>query len=86
MSKNKNKFKKGPAKGMNKFQMSGLIKEIFEKEDIKMSYHAYKQPRYRQKGKIFLEHLSVLDLLFSELENSKKFIWDRYMRYCRFWK
>ena len=49
-------------------------KEIFGKEDIKLSYHDYKQPRYQQKGKIFLEHLSVLDLLFSELENSKNFI------------
>lgn len=47
---------------------------IFEKENIKMSYHNYKHPRYGQSGKIFLEHLSVLDLLFSELENSKNFI------------
>ena len=49
-------------------------KDIFEKENIRMSYHNYKQPRYQQKGKTFLENLSVLDLLFSELENSKKFI------------
>ncbi len=49
-------------------------RDIFEKENIRMSYHNYKQPRYQQKGKTFLENLSVLDLLFSELENSKKFI------------
>lgn len=49
-------------------------KAIFEKENIKVSYHRHKHPRYRQKGNIFLENLSVLDLLFSELENSKKFI------------
>lgn len=49
-------------------------KEIFEIENIKTSYHKFEHPKYRQKGKIFLEQLSVLDLLFSEIENSKKFI------------
>lgn len=49
-------------------------KEIFEQENIKISYHEFRHPKYKQKGTIFLEHLSVLDLLFSELENSKKFI------------
>lgn len=48
--------------------------EIFEKEGIKMSYHKFKHPHYKQKGKIFLEYLSVLDLLFSEVKESKKFI------------
>ncbi len=49
-------------------------KEIFVKEHIKVTYHNYTHPRYRQSGDVFLEHLSVLDLLFSELENSKHFI------------
>ena len=49
-------------------------KEIFERENIKITYHRYKHPKYTQKGDIFLEKLSILDLLFSEHENSKKFI------------
>ena len=49
-------------------------KEIFDKENIKISYHRFKQPKYNQKGDEFLENLSILDLLFSEYENSKNFI------------
>jgi len=49
-------------------------KEIFEKENIKMSYHSYEHPKYKQKGEIFIEKLSILDLLFSEFDNSKNFI------------
>ena len=49
-------------------------KEIFERENIKIAYHRYKHPKYKQEGEIFLEKLSILDLLFSEHENSKQFI------------
>ncbi len=49
-------------------------KEIFENENIKISYHKYKHPQYKQKGEKFLENLSILDLIFSEKENSKEFI------------
>lgn len=49
-------------------------RKIFENENIKISYHNYKPQKYNQKGEIFLENLSVLDLLFSEVENSKNFI------------
>lgn len=49
-------------------------KGIFEKENIKLSYHNYEHPKYNQKGTIFLEYLSVLDLLFSEMKSSKQFI------------
>ena len=49
-------------------------KEIFEKENIKISYHKYKHPKYNQNGDKFLENLSILDLLFSEYENAKKFV------------
>lgn len=48
--------------------------EIFDKENIKISYHEFKHPLYGQRGNIFLDHLSVLDLLFTEFENSKNFI------------
>lgn len=48
--------------------------DIFKKENIRISYHNYKHPIYRQRGKIFIEQLSVLDLLFNELDNSKQFI------------
>jgi hypothetical protein len=48
--------------------------DIFKKENIKISYHEFKHPLYGQRGNIFLDHLSVLDLLFTEFENSKNFI------------
>lgn len=47
---------------------------IFEKENINISYHEYKHHTYRQRGKTFIENLSVLDLLFNEMDNSKQFI------------
>ncbi|MEQ8216666.1 MAG: WbqC family protein [Arenibacter sp.] len=49
-------------------------KEIFENENIKISYHNFNPTRYNQKGGIFIQNLSILDLLFSEFENSKNFI------------
>ncbi|MFX0556517.1 WbqC family protein [Maribacter sp. CXY002] len=49
-------------------------REIFIQENIRVSYQMYTHPIYNQRGNAFLDHLSVLDLLFSELENSKKFI------------
>ncbi len=49
-------------------------REIFERENIKLGYHDYKHPRYNQKGNTFLENLAVLDLLFSEYKNAKKFV------------
>jgi len=47
---------------------------IFEKENITITYHNYKHPNYRQRGKTFVENLSVLDLLFNEIDNAKQFI------------
>jgi len=49
-------------------------KQLFDNENIKITYHQYKHPVYKQKGKKFLEKLSILDLLFNEKKNSKKFI------------
>tara|TARA_R110002096_G_scaffold279112_1_gene473297 strand:+ start:2158 stop:2838 length:681 start_codon:yes stop_codon:yes gene_type:complete len=49
-------------------------KDIFDNEDIEILYHNYKHLEYNQHGELFLKNLSVLDLLFSENENSKKFI------------
>ena len=49
-------------------------KKIFENENIKIIYHDYKQPIYKQHGKVFLDHLSILDLIFNNFENSKDFI------------
>ena len=45
-------------------------KSIFEKEKIKISYHDYKHPIYNQRGKTFIEKLSILDLLFNEKNES----------------
>ncbi|MFZ1077871.1 MAG: WbqC family protein [Nitrosotalea sp.] len=49
-------------------------KNMFEIENIKISYHEYVHPIYRQKGNTFIEKMSILDLLFNEKENSMKFI------------
>tara|TARA_B100000029_G_scaffold266572_1_gene262481 strand:- start:2264 stop:2947 length:684 start_codon:yes stop_codon:yes gene_type:complete len=49
-------------------------KDLFLKENIEIKYHEYLQPKYKQNGKKFLEKLSILDLLFNEISNSKKFI------------
>jgi len=49
-------------------------KSIFEKENIKISYHEFKHPMYKQKGHRFIEKLSILDLLFNEKYNAKVFI------------
>lgn len=45
-------------------------KEIFEKEKIKITYNNFKHPIYKQRGKLFIEKLSVLDMLFNEKINS----------------
>lgn len=49
-------------------------KAIFNQEHIEILYHHYEHPKYNQPGNLFFENLSVLDLLFSENENSKNFI------------
>lgn len=49
-------------------------KAIFDSEDIGITFHNYQHSKYNQSGKVFLENLSVLDLLFSEKENAKFFI------------
>jgi len=46
----------------------------FEDAKIKIIYHDYIHPIYKQKGNIFLPNLSVLDLILSELDNAYKFI------------
>ncbi|TPV35987.1 WbqC family protein [Paucihalobacter ruber] len=47
---------------------------IFDNENISITYHNFKHPKYNQAGEIFLENLSILDLLFSEKEKSRVFI------------
>ncbi len=49
-------------------------KQIFDESNIEIFYHNYNHVEYNQHGEIFFEDLSVLDLLFSEKENSKNFI------------
>lgn len=49
-------------------------KDIFQNENIKISYHNYVHLKYGQKGEKFFKDLSILDLLFSENKNSKNFI------------
>ena len=49
-------------------------KDIFEKENIKIEYHNYNPIKYSQRGALFIDNLSILDLLFAEGKNSKHFI------------
>ena len=49
-------------------------KNIFDIENVAISYHNYEHIEYNQHGELFLKDLSVLDLLFSEQKNSKNFI------------
>ena len=42
----------------------------FEDAKVKIIYHDYIHPIYKQKGNIFLPNLSVLDLILSELDNA----------------
>lgn len=49
-------------------------RNVFAESKIRISYHDYIHPVYKQKGKIFLENLSILDLIFNEKENSKMFV------------
>ena len=46
----------------------------FDDAGIKITYHDYTHPIYKQKGNSFLPNLSVLDLILSELDNAYKFI------------
>ena len=49
-------------------------KQIFDAANVSISYHNYNHIEYDQHGEVFFEDLSILDLLFSENENSKVFI------------
>ena len=49
-----------------------LDEELFKQANIPIIYYEYEHPTYKQKGKIFLEKMSILDLLFNEKNNSSK--------------
>lgn len=49
-------------------------KEMFEEENIKISYHDFIHPNYKQQGKSFISNLSILDLLFNHKIKSKEYI------------
>jgi|TARA_Y100001949_G_scaffold145723_2_gene129101 hypothetical protein len=49
-------------------------RDSFEDAGIKIIYHDYTHPIYKQKGNSFLPNLSILDLILSELDNAYKFI------------
>jgi len=49
-------------------------RKMFDESNIKIIYHDYTHPVYKQRGKTFLENLSILDLIFNEKNNSKSFI------------
>lgn len=48
-------------------------KMIFKENNIEIIYHNYTHPIYKQKGKTFIDKLSILDLLLNEKENASKF-------------
>ena len=48
-------------------------REFFGEKGIEITYQEYKHPIYKQKGKSFIENLSIVDLLFNEYLESSKF-------------
>lgn len=48
-------------------------KQIFNNSKIRIQYHNYNHPNYNQKGRQFISQLSILDLLFNEKNNAKKY-------------
>ena len=48
-------------------------KHMFEKEKINITYHDYHHPEYKQRGKKFMEKLSILDLLFNEQTEAQEY-------------
>lgn len=44
---------------------------LFEKNNISLKYLHFEHPEYRQVGKSFLSHLSIIDLLLNEGPNAK---------------
>ena len=49
-------------------------KELWEKNNIKIFFHEYNHPIYKQKFNNFESHLSIIDLLFNEGPEKAKFI------------
>lgn len=49
-------------------------RSMFESENIPITYHNYKHPIYKQKGKYFIEKLSILDLLFNKKSEAIKIL------------
>lgn len=47
-------------------------KEFFEKKNIKIVYHEYNHPEYKQKDGNFISNLSILDLLLNLGDDAKK--------------
>ncbi|BAO75033.1 WbqC family protein [Winogradskyella sp. PG-2] len=60
----------------NKGSQNYLEKDhnIFDEKGISISYQNYQPLLYNQHGDKFIKNLSILDLLFSEFENSRRFI------------
>jgi len=46
----------------------------FDENNIRITYHDYLDPIYKQRGTQFIEKLSILDLIFNEKKNAKNFI------------
>ena len=46
----------------------------FDVNNIGITYHDYLDPIYNQRGKQFIEKLSILDLVFNEQKHAKNFI------------
>ncbi len=48
-------------------------RQMFEAENIRIMYHDYQHPTYKQRGNSFIEKLSILDLLFNEKDDAWKY-------------
>ncbi|MBI4851641.1 MAG: WbqC family protein [Acidobacteria bacterium] len=53
-----------------------LDKTLFDKANIKLEYHGYKHPIYNQLYPPFLPYMSIIDLLFSQGDDSLAILSD----------
>tara|TARA_Y100001963_G_C6763263_1_gene440728 strand:+ start:601 stop:1293 length:693 start_codon:yes stop_codon:yes gene_type:complete len=51
-----------------------IIEDEFKKRDIKLTWNDYQHPEYNQLHGDFESHLAIIDLLFNEGNESRKFI------------
>lgn len=69
---------------LNNFSIDAYLSGVGAKDyieeskfsDIKLIWQDFKHPLYNQRSKKFIKNLSILDLVFNEGENSRRFFYE----------